>query len=211
MAEATIEPPVTPLSPNSGKFWPAFLLALFLGIFGAHRFYLQSPKRVLMLLTLGGFGIWAFIDIITILLGKFKDDLGQTIANPKLGVSWGIFILLMTIGSAGQSEKPSASTSKSVSAVEKKTNDIAEKTREPYCGIYLSTTGQFRGSLTLSSGGSCQIKFGNGGSTHYGNWSVEGNKIRVQTPNAGDTVYTIESPRRLSIYERGIDAEYDRI
>ncbi len=107
--------PVTPLSQNSGKFWPAFLLALFLGVFGAHRFYLRSPKRVWMLLTLGGFGIWTFIDIITILIGNFKDEHGQKIANPKPGVSWAIFALVMIFGCAGQSEK-AGSTSKPSSA-----------------------------------------------------------------------------------------------
>lgn len=89
--------PVTPLSQNSAKFWPTYFLALFFGVFGAHRFYLKSPKRFLMLLTLGGFGLWAFVDFIVILLGRFKDESGNRIANPERRVSWTIWIVLFAI------------------------------------------------------------------------------------------------------------------
>lgn len=104
--------PVTPMSQNSTKFWPAFLLAMFLGIFGAHRFYLKSPKRGWMLLTLGGLGFWALIDIITILLGKFKDETGQTIVNPKPAVSWAIFVVVGAIGLANNDGEHSSGGSK---------------------------------------------------------------------------------------------------
>jgi hypothetical protein len=95
--------PVTPMSANSSseKFWPTFLLALFLGIFGAHRFYLKSPKRILMFLTLGGLGMWAMIDVLKILLGKFEDTQGQLITNPKPALSWGLVIVVFVVGSAG--------------------------------------------------------------------------------------------------------------
>jgi hypothetical protein len=79
---------------SSNDFWPAFLLALFLGIFGAHRFYLGAPKKFLMFFTLGGLGIWTFIDIITILVGKFKNKSGQPIVNTNPAISWVIFILM---------------------------------------------------------------------------------------------------------------------
>jgi TM2 domain-containing membrane protein YozV len=85
---------------SSENFWPAFLLAIFLGVFGAHRFYLNSSKKFLMLFTFGGFGIWALIDVITILLGKFNDKSGQPIINPNPGASWAVFIILGLVGLA---------------------------------------------------------------------------------------------------------------
>ena len=51
------------------------LLCIFLGFLGIHRFYVGKLKTgVIQLFTLGGLGIWSFIDWISILSGKFKDD-----------------------------------------------------------------------------------------------------------------------------------------
>ena len=44
-----------------------FLLWLFFGIFGGHRFYLgKIGTGILMLITLGGLGVWTFIDLFLI-------------------------------------------------------------------------------------------------------------------------------------------------
>lgn len=60
------------------KKWTAFLLCLFLGIFGAHRFYVGKAGTGLVWLFTGGlFGIGWFIDLIVILCGGFKDNAGQ--------------------------------------------------------------------------------------------------------------------------------------
>ncbi len=60
------------------------LLCLFLGGFGAHRFYVgKSGSAVaLLLLTFCGLGgIWAFIDLIMILTGSFTDNFGRYVSS----------------------------------------------------------------------------------------------------------------------------------
>ncbi len=49
------------------------LLFLLLGGFAAHRWYKGKPAgyNILFILTAGGCGIWAIIDLINILTGKF--------------------------------------------------------------------------------------------------------------------------------------------
>ena len=52
-------------SPKS--FVATVLLAFFLGNLGIHRFYVgKIGTGLLMLITLGGFGIWYIIDIVLI-------------------------------------------------------------------------------------------------------------------------------------------------
>jgi len=61
---------------------PAILLCLFLGPLGVHRFYVgKIGTGLLMLVTLGGLGIWALIDLIMIIIGSFKDKDGHPIKN----------------------------------------------------------------------------------------------------------------------------------
>ena len=58
------------------------LLAFFFGIFGAHRFYAgKIGTALLMLFTIGGFGIWSFIDFLIAIFGEFTDDQGLKIAK----------------------------------------------------------------------------------------------------------------------------------
>jgi TM2 domain-containing membrane protein YozV len=58
-------------------FVPTLLLAIFLGGIGAHRFFVgKIGTGILQLLTLGGLGIWALIDIIKIAVGSFTDKEG---------------------------------------------------------------------------------------------------------------------------------------
>lgn len=58
----------------------ALLLCIFLGPLGLHRFYVgKIGTGVLMLLTLGGFGIWVIVDLILIVTGNFTDRDGYRI------------------------------------------------------------------------------------------------------------------------------------
>jgi len=63
-------------------FVPTVLLCFFLGPLGVHRFYVgKIGTGILMLLTLGGLGIWTLIDFIVIVCGNFKDANGLPIKN----------------------------------------------------------------------------------------------------------------------------------
>lgn len=74
------QPPAVPQVPYAQYISPksrlaVTLLAWFLGVFGIHRFYVgKIGTGILMLLTLGGLGIWAFIDFIIAVIGDFKDS-----------------------------------------------------------------------------------------------------------------------------------------
>jgi TM2 domain-containing membrane protein YozV len=58
----------------------ALLLCFFVGFLGVHRFYVgKVGTGVLQLVTLGGLGIWALIDMIMIILQKFTDGEGKTL------------------------------------------------------------------------------------------------------------------------------------
>ena len=62
------------------SFVATLILCFLLGGLGVHRFYVgKIGTGILMLLTLGGLGIWTLIDIISIAVGKFKDSNGLRI------------------------------------------------------------------------------------------------------------------------------------
>lgn len=61
-------------------FVPAILLCFFLGALGIHRFYVgKIGTGILMLITLGGLGIWTIIDFVMIVVGSFKDKQGRAL------------------------------------------------------------------------------------------------------------------------------------
>lgn len=64
-----------PAQEYSDKNWTtALLLCLFLGTIGVHRFYVgKIGTGILMIVTLGGMGIWVLVDLIMIIVGKFAD------------------------------------------------------------------------------------------------------------------------------------------
>lgn len=70
-------------APKSDKgYIPTVLLCLFFGALGFHRFYVgKIGTGLLMLITFGGLGIWALIDLIIVIIGSFKDKGGLVIKN----------------------------------------------------------------------------------------------------------------------------------
>ncbi len=67
---------------SSKDFVISTLLCFFLGVFGAHRFYVGKIfTGILMLITGGGFGVWYLIDLIRLLMGNFTDGDGLPIKN----------------------------------------------------------------------------------------------------------------------------------
>lgn len=55
----------------------ALLLCIFLGYFGVHQFYVgKIGKGLLYLFTGGLFGIGWIVDIVKILMGSFRDNVG---------------------------------------------------------------------------------------------------------------------------------------
>lgn len=60
-----------PLKPVQKKTTMA-LICFFLGGYGVHRYMMGYSNWWLMLITLGGCGIWTIIDFIQILTGNMK-------------------------------------------------------------------------------------------------------------------------------------------
>ena len=86
IAELAMQQP--PSGPTDKRILPAFLLAYFLGVFGAHRFYAGRTGSALamLLISLTGIGllvtlIWALVDWIVIAFGGFRDERGVKITE----------------------------------------------------------------------------------------------------------------------------------
>lgn len=69
--------------PKSDRgFVPTLLLCFFFGMLGFHRFYVgKIGTGILMVITFGGLGIWAIIDLIMIVVGSFRDKEGLVIKS----------------------------------------------------------------------------------------------------------------------------------
>jgi len=81
MSNSDIQGSATP--PTQGKDWlTTLLLSIFLGFLGVDRFYTgYTGLGILKLVTCGGMGIWALIDLIMIATGSFKDAAGNPLVK----------------------------------------------------------------------------------------------------------------------------------
>lgn len=65
---------------NEDRWLIALILCILVGSLGVHRFYTGNiVTGVLMLITLGGCGIWTIIDLIMIAANTYRDSNGNTL------------------------------------------------------------------------------------------------------------------------------------
>lgn len=68
-------------SQSQNQWIVVLLLAFFLGFIGAHRFYVgKNGTGILMILTVGGIGLWVLFDLIVIITGNFKTKQGNKVS-----------------------------------------------------------------------------------------------------------------------------------
>jgi TM2 domain-containing membrane protein YozV len=128
--------PNAPAAVGSKSFLATWLLALLLGILGIDRFYLgKVGTGILKLVTFGGLGIWALIDLILVLTNVTRDAKGLALAGYQehKKVAWivtGIVLVLGIIsGGVNGARQPAlpASDAPAISApVEEATSEPSE-------------------------------------------------------------------------------------
>jgi hypothetical protein len=71
-----------PVDPSDKSRGIATALAVVLGPFGAHRFYVgRARSGALMAVTLGGLGLWWLYDLIVVAAGDFRDVDGRRVSR----------------------------------------------------------------------------------------------------------------------------------
>jgi TM2 domain-containing membrane protein YozV len=76
-----VKAPELPAGPSERSRGVALALAVLLGPFGGHRFYVgKTGTGMLMLCTLGGAGLWYLYDVIMVATGSFRDAGGRLVS-----------------------------------------------------------------------------------------------------------------------------------
>lgn len=84
------------MAARSRSFVVAWALSLFAGVVGADRFYLgRRLSAVVKLCTLGGLGVWAFIDTIDILAGVLRGPSGEVLGGYRQNASAAVVLTIM--------------------------------------------------------------------------------------------------------------------
>jgi hypothetical protein len=95
---------------SNKSFLVTWLLSLLLGVFGVDRFYLgKVGTGILKLITFGGLGIWALVDLILLLTNKTRDKQGLPLEgydkHKKVAlIVTGVVILLSIVFNASRGE-----------------------------------------------------------------------------------------------------------
>ena len=101
--------PGQPYGESQKSFIATWLLAYFLGIFGVDRFYLgKVGTGIAKLLTLGGCGIWALVDLILVLAGAQKDKFGRPLQgyDQHKKLAWIVTAVLVLLGGISSALNP---------------------------------------------------------------------------------------------------------
>lgn len=64
------------------KILPTFLMCFFVGFLGIHRLYVgKTGTAILQIITFGGLGIWALIDLFLLVNKTFTDKEGNKLTQ----------------------------------------------------------------------------------------------------------------------------------
>lgn len=83
------------------SFLATWLFAWLLGGLGVDRFYLgKIGTGVAKLLTLGGLGIWALVDLVLVLVGAQRDKEGRRLAGYEQykKIAWTVTAVVIVLG-----------------------------------------------------------------------------------------------------------------
>jgi TM2 domain-containing membrane protein YozV len=121
---------------NRGQksFVVTWVLSLLVGVFGVDRFYLgKIGTGILKLITLGGLGIWALVDLIIVLCDGTRDKKGLKLAGYEKHKILAIIVTVVVVilsGVFGSSQRPALNTD-AVTPADSNTTQQTQKSETP--------------------------------------------------------------------------------